>query len=571
MTAFPFALPGFQITDVVPTAGSVLILARSMHPAALCPACHQESFRVHSFYQRSPQDLPVSGQAVRLVLQVRRFRCLNRSCHRRTFAERLPEVVAFAARRTVRLTALLQSFAIQCAGEPGSRLLSSIGMQVSPDTLLRLAKAAPTLSFRVPTILGVDDFALRKGRSYGTLLIDWEQRRPIDLLPDRTAETFARWLQSHPGVKWISRDRSTEYARGAALGAPEAQQVIDRWHVQKNWREALERVLNRVRARLNKPQARRGTSVGGQGTRERSSIERRAAQLSREERKVQYEQVRELFRQGMPITHIAKQLHMNRGTIYKYLGVETFPERAPRADAGSSTGIIQPYTAYLRQRVAEGCRNAQQLYREVRDRGFTGSHKTVSRWLQAQGLLSRQYTLRAVDDELEAWGEAEEPHIVDNQALPSASRPLVAPVARLQLDRPFPSARQLAWLFVKDPSRLNEQEQQVVAFLQQEPRMHQVYHLSQEFLSLLNKQHGEQVESWIATCSCCGIAELEAFAFGLQREVPALIAACSMPYSNGPTEGIITRLKYIKRSMYGRGSFDLLRQRVLHSSSSPAA
>ena len=281
---FSLCLPGFQITDVVSTAGSVLILARSMHPAASCPVCHQESLCVHSYYQHSPQDLPVSGQMVRLVLQVWRFRCLNSSCPQRTFAERLPEVVAFAVRRTVRLTSLLRIFAIQCAGEAGAQVLSHVGTQVSPDTLLRLAKAAPALSFRVPSILGVVDFALRKGRSYGPLLIDWEQRRPIDLLPDRMAETLAHWLQSHPGAKWISRDRSTEYARGAALGAPEAQQVVDLWHLQKNWRETLQRVLNRVRARLTKLQAHRGTRVGGQGTRERSSTERRTSQLSREER-----------------------------------------------------------------------------------------------------------------------------------------------------------------------------------------------------------------------------------------------------------------------------------------------
>lgn len=512
----------------------------------------------------------MSGQAVQLQLRVRRFRCLNPQCSQQTFAERLPDLVVPTARRTIRLTVLLGVYAIESGGEPGARLLKAGGMKVSPDTLLRLTKVAITQKAAVPSILGVDDFAFRKGRSYGTLLIDWERRCPVDLLPDRTAETFARWLAAHPGVKWICRDRSTEYARGAALGAPEAQQVTRRWHVQKNWREALERVLNRVRARLTKLQARSGTAVVGQGTRERSSNERRASQLSREQRKARYGQVRQLFGQGIPIAHIAKQLQVSRGTIYKYLGAQTFPERAPRADAGSSTGIIKPYTAYLRQRVAEGCRNAQQLHREVRDQRFMGSHKTVSRWLQAQGLLPRRYMLRAVGDELEAWGAEEEPQTSGDQAIPSASSPDLATVARLHLDQSLPSARQLAWLFVKDPARLDEQEQQAVAFLTQEPMMQQVYQLSQQFLALLKQQQGEQVEGWIGTCSSCGISELEAFAEGKQREVPAIVAACSMPYSNGPTIRIINRLKSIKRSMYGRGSFDLLRQRVLQSSSSAA-
>lgn len=412
-------------------------------------------------------------------------------------------------------------------------------------------------------MLGVDDFAFRKGRSYGTLLIDWERRHARDLLPDRTSETFARWLLAHPGVKWISRDRSTEYARGAALGAPEAQQVIDRWHLQKNWREALERVMTRVRTRLNK---RQKDDEAGHG----SSNQRRASQLSREQRKAQYEQVMSLFQQGTPITRIAKQLHVSRGTIYKYLGAEAFPERAPRSDAGTSTGIIHPYTAYLRQRVADGCRNAQQLSREMRAQGCAGSHKTVSRWLQAQGLLSRRYMLREIDDELEIWRKEEQRKPDDYVTLAPLS-PDAVPVAPLHLDQPLPSATQLAFLFVKEPARLDEQEQQVLAFLQQEPIMQKVYQLSQQFLSLLKKQQGEQVEGWIGACASCGISELEGFAFGLQRELSAIVAACSLPYSNGPTEGIINRLKYRKRSMYGRGSFALLRQRVLQSSVAPAA
>jgi len=567
MKTFSFLLPGFQVTECFWRDGQLTVEARSLHSSAVCPRCSRASVRVHSWYQRRPQDLPVSGKMARLTLHVRRFRCLNAACPQLTFAERLPEVIACAARRTVRLTRLLQLFAIHSGGEPGARLLAHIGTRASPDTLLRLAKAFPLVSFPTPTVLGGDDFAFRKGRSYGTLLIDWERRRPVDLLPDRTAETFAGWLLAHPGVKWISRDRSTEYARGAALGAPEAQQVLDRWHLQKNWREALERVMTRVRARLNKLQTSSEETRRGKG----SANQRRASQLAREQRKAQYEQVMKLFRQGVPIVQVAKQLSLSRGTIYKYLGAEVFPERAPRSDAGSSTGIIKPYTAYLRQRVAEGCRKAQQLYREVQDQGYAGSHQTVSRWLQAQGLLPRRSALRAIDDEFEAWRENKVQPQAEQEALDTPAGSEVTPTDRLHLDRPLPSATQLAFLFVKEPERLDEQEQQVVVFLQQDALIQKVYDLSQQFLSLLKKQQGERVEGWIGACCTCGISELEGFAFGLQRELPAMVAACSLPYSNGPTEGMINRLKYIKRSMYGRGSFALLRQRVLQSSLAPAA
>lgn len=238
------------MTAIFSTEEHLVICATSQALQAPCSACQQISSRIHSYYQRSPRDLPISGQAVQLRLRVRRFRCLNPACSKQTFAEPLPDLVGPAARRTLRLTLLWSVFAIHSGGEAGARLLGAVGTTVSPDTLLRLAKAGSVQDGPVPSILGVDDFALRRGLKYGTLLIDWQRHCPVDVLPDRTAETFAKWLRAHPGVKWISRDRSGEYARGAQLGSPSAQQVMDRWHVIKNWREALERVVSRLSPRL---------------------------------------------------------------------------------------------------------------------------------------------------------------------------------------------------------------------------------------------------------------------------------------------------------------------------------
>jgi transposase len=248
--SIPFSLPGFEVAEVISTTEQLIICANSQSVQAECPACHEASQRIHSYYQRSPRDLPVSGQAVQLRLRVRRFRCLNTQCSKQTFAEPLPDLITPIVRRTNRLTALLGVYAIESGGEPGARLLKAGGTKVSPDTLLRLAKAGATQRLVIPEILGVDDFAFRRGLSYGTLLIDWQHHRPVDLLPDRTAETFANWLRAHPGVKWISRDRSGEYGRSASEGAPGAKQVMDRWHVIKNWREALERVVSRIYPRL---------------------------------------------------------------------------------------------------------------------------------------------------------------------------------------------------------------------------------------------------------------------------------------------------------------------------------
>jgi transposase len=538
----------------------LLISAQSCCPSADCPACHQASSRIHSFYHRSPQDLPISGQRVRLKLRVRRFRCLNPQCPKTTFAERLPKVVPFASRQTTRLSTLVKVFALLVGGELGSRLLAHMGTQLSADALLRRVNGSHPVSFPTPSILGVDDFALRRGRRYGTLLIDWERRQPIDLLADRTAETFAGWLRAHPGIEWISRDRSGEYARGASEGAPSARQVVDRWHLIKNWREMLERALHRLYARLKARSTHEASTPYPRLPREQSANERQARSVSRARRIARYEQVNELFRKGLPILQIARQLHLTRTTVYKYIAAGAFPERAPRSPSGTTRSILDPYVSYLKQRAEQGCANGRQLYREVREQGYSGSYKTVVRWLQAQGLLPRHSLEQewAEKSEQNTWG--------GDLAIPSELRFSPASsdtMKQVTLSDPLPSAQALSWLLVKDPTSLKAEEQQVLAFIEQEPAIETMYLLTKQFSRLLKERQADHLEAWLKICAEAGIPEVAAFAQGVWRDFDAVKAAFQFPYSNGPTEGLINRLKLLKRSMYGRGSFEMLRHRML--------
>jgi transposase len=239
-------LPGCTVDQIEHGEQGLIIWAHVSSSMAICPTCEQQSMRVHSSYVRSPHDLPLGEQAVCLRLRVRRFRCSNRACSRQTFAEGLPKLVPRYAQRTTRLTRTLRKVGFALGGEAGTRLLGQMRMATSARTLLRLLRTAPGPVETTVRVLGVDDWAMRKGRTYGSILVDLERHRPVDLLPDRGAATLAAWLRNHPEVEIITRDRSTEYARGASEGAPSALQVADRWHLLQNLRQMLERHIQRL-------------------------------------------------------------------------------------------------------------------------------------------------------------------------------------------------------------------------------------------------------------------------------------------------------------------------------------
>jgi len=520
----PFSFPGFESQQIVQSETILTITAHATSKTAVCPTCQQVSSHVHSYYIRSPQDLPVSGRMVQLVLRVRRFRCQNRQCHRQTFSERFPDLPV-SARQTSRLGIILESIAVVLSGQAGSRLTEQLAMPISATSLLRRAKKGTALSRPTPRVLGVDDFAFRRGRTYGTLLLDLETHQPVDLLEDRRAETFAQWLRHHPGVEIISRDRSKDYQRGATDGAPQAQQVIDRWHLLKNLREAIERFLSHTQLSET---ASEDAGLATSPRQKRTSGERARSQGSREFRLALYQQIQELYQQGGTILGIARQLHIGHRRVRNFVRSPNFPEWGKPARTRSA---IDPYRSYLQERWQQGCQQTGQLWHELQARGFTGSRMMVYRWIQ----LQREQP-------------ASTPAHMQEQA--NRASQSMAP-------------RHLAWLFLRDPKRLEKQEKQTLSLIRKTPNVETTYRLAQQLTAMIKEHNSQPLETWLWDCQMSGISDLVTFAQGLEKEGSAFHAALTLPYSNGPVEGKINKLKYIKRSMYGRSGFPLLRQKVL--------
>jgi len=547
--SLPFSLPGCAIDAILVVDAKLRIVAHATSASAPCPRCQQPSTHVHSHYLRTVRDLPMSDWTVSLVLQVRRFHCRQPDCPQKTFVERLPDLVPYRAQRTVRFTRRLHVLALASSGEAGARVAAKTKLPTSPDTLLRIMRAVPPPATVTPRVLGVDDFALRKGHVYGSILVDLEKRQPIDLLPDRTAATFTAGLVAHPGIEVIARDRSPEYARGATVGAPAALQVADRWHILKNHREALERMLNRLHAELTCLPERASTAepvvpdpAPGRvrRLRPRSVGEQAVPHAARERRLQRYQQVQTLAAQGMPILQIATQLRMSRATVPAFAVAAVFPERAANRAQPSR---LDPYLVILQARWQAGCTNASQLWRDIHAQGYPGGRRQVARGMQHQRTAPSAMTPKK-------YGFRRSDAVTTPGSTATAAPGLAAP-------------RQFVWLLLRTPTQLNEADAATLARLQQHPTIQGAQALAHTFQTMVRQRKPEMFDGWVQACAASGITELQSFAKGLAQEDASIRAALSEPWSSGQVEGQVTRLKLLKRQMYGRAKFDLLRQRVL--------
>ena len=324
-------------------AAQITLLVTSRQARVPCPLCTQVTPRVHSRYTRTLVDLPWASYRVRLQLRVRKFFCDNATCRRHIFTARLPAVAAPWARRTLRFAQWLTHIAVALGGAAGAQLSRCLGGGTSRHALLRVLRKLPMPLVPTPRVLGVDDWALRKRQTYGTILVDLERRQPAALLPDRTTETLAQWLREHPGVQVIARDRSTAYADGARQGAPAATQVADRFHLFQHLREALEQVcsthsqaLDAVNALVHQqpvPQADGTLAVPVPLHDIPLPAQQRAVQRQAS-RQALHTQVWTLHRQGWTAPAITQHVGLSLRTVQRDLRSATFVGRKRRRAHG---------------------------------------------------------------------------------------------------------------------------------------------------------------------------------------------------------------------------------------------
>ncbi len=469
------ALPeGIVVDQIHLTDTGFLIELVATAPTACCPVCSEPSSSVHCHYRRTLRDAPCAGRRVQFVLTVRTFSCRNGYCERKVFAERFPDFVEPRARATIRFSEQITCIGLSTCGNGGTRLATRLGIQTSRQTILRRILALPENSTGSVLYVGIDDFSFRRGYRFGTLLVDLESRRVVDLLPDREAETAAQWMRERPEIFAVSRDRGGQYAKAAALGAPQATQCADRFHLTKNLTEATQLFLARCQAEIlaaseqelsaqrqpNTPlipleQWRPPEPPSG----EKARLARRANRHAR------YQQAVQLGQQGMTPKEIAGRLGLSDRTIQKWLAAGTFPEVRKRRKKASP---FDAFAAYVLRRWNEGEHKGVTLYREIKARGYTSSDRSLYRYLA---------TLKRVE--------------------------IQAPITLERIKKETPNTA--VWLFVRDPPSLDTVEQEDLAtLLQASPALKSAYDLVQSFFTMVRKREGTRLEAWLARVAKSG-------------------------------------------------------------------
>ena len=502
---------GLAVESVSDSPDSIILAVRSEAGAAECPLCGAASRRIHSRYARQVADLPCAGRQIRLRVMTRRFVCEVPHCRRRIFAERFgDDVVPVRSRRTARLECIVHHLGLALGGRPAASFAKRLMLPVSNDTLLRVVRRRTCPPTEPLVVAGIDDWAFRRNHRYGTIVCDLERRRIVALLPDREIATVRAWLSDHPGIRIVSRDRGGGYGEAAAQALPDAIQVADRWHLMENASAAF---LDAVRRSMRVIRTAIGATTINPELLTRAERLQHQGYLRREETNAA---IMALVRDRVPLKEIVRRTGHSRNLVRQVSrgqSTDIFRTRQSTLDA---------HLPFLDAQWAAGCRNGAELWRRLQVQGFRGSLRVVSEWT-----TRRRRSEKATDQRLQK----------------------------------VPSARTIARLMTTARDHLSKADTVTIAAIEARvPTLVEARTLVERFQAIVRQKLVADLDQWIATASAGLIAS---FASGIIRDKAAVCAAITKSWSNGQTEGQITKLKLVKRQMYGRAKIDLLQARLI--------
>ena len=499
---------GLLAGSIVDTGGETIITVSSSRQMASCPSCGRHSARIHSRYLRSVADLPVSGRSVGLRLSARRFYCTEASCPRRVFTERFDGIAPWA-RRTRRLEQIVLHLGLALGGRPAAALAQRLRLDVSNDTLLRTIRRGTKPDMAPPRVVGIDDWAWRRNFRYGTIVCDLQRRRPLVLLPDRGPATVQAWLADQPQIEVIARDRAGNYALAANRALPNAIQVADRWHLMENASAAF---LDAVRRSIRQIRSAIGTAIVDPAMLTAAEKLQYDAYLRREDANAA---ILALAKSGHAIKEIVRRTGHSRKLVRRVL-------RGERDDTfRSRQSSLEAHLPWLDAQWAQGKRNGAALWRQMRSAGFRGSLRVVSEWT----------TRRRRSEHAES----------------ALSR--------------TPGVRTIARMMTVGRATLSKAETVTLAVIENGvPSLVAARDMVDDFQTMLRCKAQDALQPWIERARNSLIA---GFANGIAKDKAAVLAAITSAWSNGQTEGQVTKLKLVKRQMYGRGKIDLLEARLI--------
>jgi transposase len=523
-------LPGIRLKTAQIIDGSITISAHSKQRFAYCPCCNNKSKHVHSFYIRVLRDLPASTHCVSVNLTVRKFFCRNPECERKIFTEQPgPEISAYS-RMTSRTRKTLQTLLLEVSARKGSYIAKLISLPISPSTALRIVNALPILPTKNVTVLGIDDWAYRKGLTYGTLLVNMETGKVIDLLIGRDGKSLTKWLMKHPEIEIVTRDRASTYSSTVSTMLPNAIQVADRFHLLKNFSDCVYSAIRIEYRNLVNSMNEDSLQLELQPIAPRKKSDKALIKAKGERNEYiiyRFERAKQMLKDGAGYKTVAKSLQISKSTVQRYAKVDVIPSK--------SIYLKYDYNEYL-EIIAKGFtegKSFSKIYDCIQTAGFKGSRSA--------------FYMQFKDH-------------------PMRTTPIVYKSANVKLR--LISPRKISqYLAFADLSKIRDKTDRELMekLLSKNSMLERIQHQVVTFKELLLGNDVTLLKDWMERTLKIGLSQLQSFVKGLVVDIEAVKNAIDTNWSNGQVEGQVNRLKSIKRQMYGRAGFELLRRKVILS------